>query len=626
MARIYIIMGVSGSGKTTIGKLLADRLQIPYFDADAYHPETNIMKMSDGIALQDKDRIPWLNNLRDEIIKWNTKSGAVLACSALKEFYREILQPSNVKINWIVLNGSFELIFKRMKQRQDHYMSAEMLKSQFDVLEIPDYGLHLNIYEKPDKLLELIIDDIESRKLPQFGIIGLGVMGENLAMNLVNKGYPIAVYNRSSGEEKDVVKTFLKKHNSSKTISGYEDLKSFIQALKKPRKILMMIKSGPAVDDVIEEFLPYLDEGDVIIDGGNSHFKDTARRIGNLKLHHIHFLGVGISGGAKGALEGPSIMPGGDYKAFLEVADILNAIAAKDQNDTPCCTYIGPGGSGHYVKMVHNGIEYVEMQLLAEIYDLLLGSYSNDEIATLFKKWSESSLSSYLLDITAEILAKKENGQSVLDIILDRAEHKGTGIWSSINGLELGVPVTMMNTAVFSRMLSSMKTIRSSHSDKLNTADYSGIKPDVESLKQTYALARLINHHQGFELIREASLQFEWNLNCAEIARIWTNGCIIRSDLMNSCSEVFRKVDSLLEDKSIFEKIVDQETTFKALFLTALSERKAIPCFSAAYNYWIMITSKQLPANLIQAQRDYFGAHTYQRTDAPLHKFFHTNW
>jgi len=457
-----------------------------------------------------------------------------------------------------------------------------------------------------------------------FGLIGLGVMGKSLSLNIAEKGHSLSVYNRSDSGEEHVVSSFLEDNPSFDNISGYTDLSTFVQSLERPRKIMVMIKAGPPIDQVIETLLPLLSEGDIIIDGGNSHYKDTNRRCESLNQRGLHFIGCGISGGEEGARHGPSIMPGGSKDPYAIVAPVLESIAARDTQQQPCCTLIGPGGAGHFIKMVHNGIEYVEMQLLAEIYAILSKQMDYESIAGLLKKWNTGGLSSYLLEITIDILGKKEGDSYVLDVILDTAGNKGTGSWSTISALRLGTLNTMMSAAVFARYLSAFKDRRKQLSQYANKKTEVAI--DLKALENTYRFARIINHQQGFALIRQASLEYDWNLNLSEIARIWTNGCIIKSHFIEDLIKVFKSHNDLLEHRPTLDTLKSHESDLTEILQSGLSNRIALEAFSAAHNYWIAMTTETLPANLIQAQRDYFGAHTYRRTDAPSGQFFHTKW
>lgn len=463
-------------------------------------------------------------------------------------------------------------------------------------------------------------------KKSEFGLIGLGVMGSNLALNTLNHGISLSVYNRSVGEEANVVSDFLAENTKYESLKGFTDLRNFLESLERPRKVLIMIKAGPAIDSVISQLRPFLNEGDTLIDGGNSLYLDTEKRIADLEKDKIYFIGCGISGGAEGARFGPSMMPGGPVEGYNTVAKILEQISAKDKNGKPCCTYIGQGGAGHYVKMIHNGIEYAEMQLLAEIYSVLNKSLSNDKIEIIFKEWNESELKSFLLEISGNILGTKDKKGYVLDTILDRSGNKGTGFWSVRSGLELGLPTTMMSSALYARFISAFKSERKKFSKMVKEPIEKFKNFNQEKLKSSYSFARIVNHHQGFEILKEASSVYNWNLNLSEIARIWTNGCIIRSSLMEDLSNTLKKHPEILQNKSYSDFLVAHETDLREFIMQGMEDRISLDCFWSAYNYWIALTTDRLPANLIQAQRDFFGGHTFQLLDDPEGEFIHYNW
>jgi len=457
-----------------------------------------------------------------------------------------------------------------------------------------------------------------------FGVIGLGVMGGNISKNIADKGISLSVYNRPEPGEINLVDEFLAEMSSAEKVLGFTELPAFLDSLERPAKILLMIKSGSPVDSVIEQLLPLLREGDVVIDGGNSHFGDTRRRMKYLSGKNIHFLGCGISGGAKGARNGPSIMPGGTSEGYKKVSTILESIAASDENDEPCCSFIGEDGAGHFVKMVHNGIEYAEMQLLAELWHLLSKHKNNEEIAGLFSEWNQGELNSYLLEITIQILLKKEGDDFLLDLILDKAEHKGTGSWSVQAALESGMPATMNAAAVFARYVSFFKEQR----QQLDIQNIKKAPSEIKTseLRNAYKFARLINHHQGFELIGMAANEYKWELSLSEIARIWTNGCIIKSSLMKELVKTFSAHEQILEQQERLDLLRNTESDISAIVREGIDRRIPLPAFSAALWYWVSMTTGRLPANLIQAQRDFFGGHTYQRIDRSRDQYFHTNW
>ncbi|MCB0704082.1 MAG: NADP-dependent phosphogluconate dehydrogenase [Saprospiraceae bacterium] len=461
-----------------------------------------------------------------------------------------------------------------------------------------------------------------------FGIVGLGVMGKSLSRNMASKGFRLALFNRYvQDKEEAVAENFIREFPELEDALGFEDLASFAQSLERPRKILLMVQAGSATDQTIDALRPYLEAGDILIDGGNAFFKDTESRISDLKEAGIHFMGTGVSGGEAGALNGPSIMPGGDAAAYEKISPFLEQIAAKDINGKPCCTYIGSGGSGHFVKMVHNGIEYAEMQLIAELYALLRwGTQLNpDEIADIFEPWLSGPANSYLLEITVSILRKTEGETFLIDLILDQAANKGTGSWTSIVASDLGVAIPTITAALFARFQSAFKAERVQYASQFPMHPEM-LEVDVKELLDAYQLARFLNHQQGFVLMQQAAIQFEWQLNLSELARIWTNGCIIRSQMMRDISHVFSESQLLLAHPLAWHTLDAGKEALLALVGKGLAAQIPLPCFSASANYMLMAFQEDSSANLIQAQRDFFGAHTYQRVDDPSGKKYHTNW
>lgn len=624
---VYIIFGVSGIGKTSIGKKISVSLGIPFYDADDFHSKANILKMGKGQPLNDEDRKSWLEELQQNIEVWNRSTGAVLACSALKESYRKILKPNKKPIiKWVLLYADIDTITKRLQKRTNHFFDVNLLQSQFDTLEIPTYGLHINANQSQENIVMQILKD--KIKKTSFGVIGLGVMGKSLALNIASKGTSLSVYNRHiKGKEVNIAKKFVNKFNKN-SILGFDNIELFVNSLEKPRNILLMVNAGKPVDDVINELIPFLDADDVIIDGGNSHFNNTKRRISELKNRGIYFIGMGVSGGEEGALKGPSLMPSGSLTAYKRIATVLEGVSAKDSHGNYCCTYVGPEGSGHFIKMIHNGIEYGEMQIISEIYHFLRfhAGKTPVEIATIFESWNQNKFNSYLLEITIAILRKKENTVFLIDKILDQASQKGTGGWSTSAALDLGKPLNTIAESVMARYLSAMKPLRSKAS-KLYKVEKEQIEVDLSKLKNAYIMSRIVNHAIGFDVIQEASIQYEWNLNLSEIARIWTNGCIIRSGLMEDIVALFKNSNEhLLVHKTIVKYVSVNIPDYTEVISTALNAKCSIPVMSSGLNYLLGFVSEQSSANMIQAQRDYFGAHTYQRIDKPLSEYFHTKW
>lgn len=626
MHSIIFIMGVSGSGKTTIGKLLSEQLVVPFFDADDFHPASNIEKMKVGIPLTDDDRKDWLQKINIIATEQLQFKGAVIACSALKEKYREQLARNVHKVEWIYLKGDYELIHQRMEKRLHHYFSASMLQSQFDLLEEPANAIKVDVHITEEAIVNSIVKQLHMKSA--FGIIGLGVMGKSLALNMAGEGVPLSLFNRFvKDKEEKVATSFIESNPVLQNAKGFESTEEFVQSLEKPRKILLMVNAGAPTDTVIDELKPFLSAGDILIDGGNSFYKDTERRINDMLLHGIQFIGAGISGGEEGALKGPSIMPGGNKEAYEQVKYYLELIAAKDKNGKACCAYISAGGSGHFVKMVHNAIEYAEMQLLSEVYDVMRNGFdlSPDAIANEFSEWNQTEVNSYLLEITIAILQTKENKEWLLDKILDVGSSKGTGSWAVASAAELGVPSGMMTAALYARFLSAEKELRIKASEVFKN-DRKSFNVGLNELKEAYTLARIINHYQGFELIKAAAKKYDWTIQLNELARIWTNGCIIRSALMEQFVEVVAESDHLLLHPTTISQIQKAKPSLIKVCIESLKAGFAVPALSEALNFLNGIVTKESAMNLIQAQRDYFGAHAYERIDDTTGKAHHTQW
>ena len=465
----------------------------------------------------------------------------------------------------------------------------------------------------------------------QIGVVGMAVMGRNLALNIESRGYSVSIFNRSSSKTDEVVAL----HPDKKLVPTYT-VEEFVASLEKPRRILLMVKAGEATDKTIQSLLPHLDKGDILIDGGNTFFKDTMRRNEMLANSGINFIGTGVSGGEEGALKGPAIMPGGQKNAYDLVAPILEEIAAKADDGAPCVTYIGPNGAGHYVKMVHNGIEYGDMQLIAESYDILrrVGGLTVEETAEVFKSWNTGELDSYLIEITADILAKKdpETGKPMVEVIMDTAGNKGTGKWTSQSALDLGVPLPLITESVFARYISTLKEEREIASKELSpikVPELSNTEKQalIESVRKGLYFSKIMSYAQGFAQMRVASEEFDWNLNYGEIAKIFRAGCIIRAQFLQKITDAFERdpeLKNLLLDKYFLYVTESYQEAVREVVVTAVQAGIPVPTFSSALAYYDSYRSEVLPANLIQAQRDYFGAHTYNRVDKP--GVFHFEW
>ncbi|ETS29419.1 phosphogluconate dehydrogenase (NADP(+)-dependent, decarboxylating) [Photorhabdus temperata] len=462
----------------------------------------------------------------------------------------------------------------------------------------------------------------------QIGVVGMAVMGRNLALNIESRGYSVSIFNRSSDKTDEVIA-----ENPGKKLVPSYTIEEFVDSLEKPRRILLMVKAGEATDKTIASLTPHLDKGDILIDGGNTYFQDTIRRNRELSAQGFNFIGTGVSGGEEGALKGPSIMPGGQKEAYELVAPILQEIAAKAEGE-PCVAYIGPDGAGHYVKMVHNGIEYGDMQLIAEAYSLLKNALNlgNEELSEIFTDWNNGELSSYLIEITADIFRKKdEAGQYLVDVILDEAANKGTGKWTSQSSLDLGIPLTLITESVFARYLSSLKDQRVAAAKVLSGPQAQPFKGDkvefVEKVRRALYLGKIVSYAQGFQQLKAVSDEYQWNLNYGEIAGIFRAGCIIRAQFLQKITDAYNEnadIANLLL-APYFKKIADEyQQALRDVVSYGVQNGIPTPTFSAAISYYDSYRSAVLPANLIQAQRDYFGAHTYKRTDKE--GVFHTEW
>ena len=463
------------------------------------------------------------------------------------------------------------------------------------------------------------------------GLIGLAVMGQNLVLNMSDHGFKVAVYNRTTS----TMEEFIKGSAKGRAIQGARTLAEFTALLKKPHRIMLMVKAGSPVDQTIDALLPLIEPGDVIIDGGNSFFGDTIRRCQYLKEKGIYFIGTGVSGGELGARFGPSISPGGAAEAWPLIKDIFQAISAKVDGDVPCCDWMGPDGAGHYVKMVHNGIEYGFLQLIAETYHLMKSilKLSYEEMSETFKHWSGGKLSSYLIEIAADILAAKDkDSEPLVEKILDTAGQKGTGRWASESALLLGIPLTLVTEAVFARFLSALKEDRQEASKQIPAPEFTFNGDKVKllaDLENALYLAEIISYAQGFMLFREAAGEYQWDLDYARIANIWRNGCIIRSVLLTHIRDAFlnsNDLKNLLFDEFFKQELKTSIASLRAIAVLAAQAGLPAPAYYAALSFFDGFRTQKLPANLIQAQRDYFGGHTYERTDAQRGQFFHTDW
>lgn len=468
------------------------------------------------------------------------------------------------------------------------------------------------------------------RQKSDIGLIGLAVMGENLVLNMESKGFSVSVYNRTSKKVQD----FINGRGKGKNIYGASSLQDLVSSLSTPRKVMLMVKAGQAVDDFIENLIPLLEPGDIIIDGGNTHYPDTNRRTALVESKGLLYIGTGVSGGEEGALKGPSLMPGGSKKAWEQIKPIFTTICAQVE-DGPCCDWVGENGAGHFVKMVHNGIEYGDMQLICECYHIMkdMLKMSNHEMSKVFAEWNKGDLDSYLIEITRDILGYKDkDGNEVVDLILDTAGQKGTGKWTAIAALDHGVPLTLIGEAVFARCLSAQKEERVAASKILAgpSPEFTGNKKEfIEDLRKALFASKIISYAQGYTLMHSAALEYGWDLNYGGIALMWRGGCIIRSAFLGKIKEAFTNnpsLDNLLLDPYFSQKTKDAQQSWRRVVSHAVINGIPAPALTSALSYYDGYRCERLPANLLQAQRDYFGAHTYERIDKLRGEFFHTNW
>jgi 6-phosphogluconate dehydrogenase len=636
-----VVMGVSGCGKTTIGAALAQALGYRFLEGDDFHPPANVQKMASGQALSDADRLPFLHGIVGAL-QQNRSSGVVVSCSALKRSYRDLLRAAG-PLTFIHLAPSAQALAERLTRRTAHYMPASLLDSQLAALEPLDAdekGLTLSGDRPVNEQLRHIYDSLGTSQLGEpsmiepncdIGIIGLAVMGENLALNMANKGHAVAVYNRSA----ERTRAFATGRANGKAIVATTTLPDFVSRLRAPRKIMMLVKAGEAVDDLLKQLTPLLAKGDILIDGGNTYFADTTRRAQQMQTFGLRYVGSGVSGGEEGALTGPSLMPGGNAEAWPFIKPIFESICARTPGGEACCSWIGADGSGHFVKMVHNGIEYGDMQIIAESYDLLRRglAMSNAEMATVFADWNSGELNSYLIDITARILDHRDNGgQAVLDAILDTAGQKGTGKWMVGSALDHGVPLTLITESVFARTLAANKELRVAAAQELGSAGapLAGDRAAfIADLRQALYASKIVSYAQGFQLLAAASKEYNWQLNFGAIAQTWRGGCIIRSAFLDDIKAAYEQtadLPHLLLAPKFKQAIQTRDAAWRRVVIAATHAGIAAPCLGAALTHWDALRTERSPANLLQAQRDFFGAHNYERTDRPRGEFFHTDW
>ncbi|WP_247887208.1 NADP-dependent phosphogluconate dehydrogenase [Azospirillum sp. SYSU D00513] len=642
---IVVVMGVSGSGKSTVGQMLAEGWGCAFSDADSFHPASNVEKMSRGVPLTDEDRIPWLRAIR-AAMEESLAAGRdhVFACSALKREYRHILAPDGTATGEVVfahLSGSAELIRERLGARSGHFFDPALLQSQFDTLEAPDDAILVDIRRSPEDIVadltrvlrpDSTIEEDRGMTVAggaTMGLVGLGVMGRNLAANLADHGVTVAGYDLGA-EQRAAFAAAVPNGVTCGTLS------EMLEKLPTPRLILMMVPAGAPVDALLASLLPVLSRGDVVIDGGNSHYRDTQARVRRAANMGVEFIGLGVSGGEEGARRGPSLMAGGTEEAVGRVAPLLRAIAARAPDGEPCFARVGPDGAGHFVKMIHNGIEYADMQLISEGYHLLrnLCGFSYEKLAETFSAWNEGELASYLMEITTAILGKAdpETGAPILEIIRDAAGQKGTGHWASTTAMELGMPAPTIAEAVFARSLSALKEERVAAAAALPVAPPAALS-DTEAEALAAAIgdallaARIAVYAQGFAVIAAGSREFGWNIDMAAVSSIWRGGCIIRARVLERILTALRRtpdLPNLMLDEELSGLVRQGEAGWRRAIGAAVAAGVPVPAMGSALAYWDGYRTGRLWANMIQAQRDFFGAHGYERLDRPGKT--HTDW
>ncbi|QOR45933.1 NADP-dependent phosphogluconate dehydrogenase [Trueperella pecoris] len=643
-----VIMGVSGSGKTTVAAILQDRWGWELAEADEFHPQSNIDKMHAGIPLTDDDRWPWLELIRE----WMTEQEAhgrptIVTCSALKRSYRDVLRRGSARVVFMHLDGDRALLSDRLSARMDHFMPASLLDSQYATLEDlrPDeLGAVVDIAGTPAG----IASDIE-RKLEALtrqshvgvpdgmaranvGVYGLGVMGSALARNLASKGLRTAVTNIDSA----YTDRFVLAHGEEGEFVVTKSPAEFVASLERPRKVLLMVTAGPAVDSVLGELSAYLESGDIVVDMGNSHFRDTRRREATMRQRGLYFVGCGTSGGEEGALTGPALMIGGARAPYEQLQPIFETIAARADDGASCAKYVGPDGAGHFAKTLHNGIEYAQMQAIAEVYHLLHNTLglSNAQVADVFDEWDAEELNSYLLQISAALLRYSHEGSDFIELVADRAGNKGTGAWSTMIGVELGADVSMLAGSLFARFASG-SSIRGAWPDVAEgrSDDSSGSNAGrtlvgeaseltvegngltVEDLRHALWLCGLVTYAQGFEVIRRASQVFDWKIDLADVCRGWRAGCIIRGAMLEEFASVLEGGNPLDIVVKNADTIEQRLASVRNVVSTAVRAGVPLAATNTALNYVESARARRLPAALIQAQRDFFGAHGFEMID-----------
>lgn len=649
-----LVMGVSGCGKSHIGHLLAQQLSYSFFDGDDFHPQNNVDKMRQGIPLTDEDRIDWLHTLNR---LFTDNESVVIACSALKPEYRDILRKNNEDLTIVYLQGDFDTIWQRHQKRDNHWFNGKlMLESQFDTLiePLPNEAIFIDIKPSVETVLHTIQQKLKqgilmpnspSSNHNHIAMIGLGVMGKSLTLNLLDNQFNVAGFDIN--KDHLMVTTKEAELLNKGTFLACDSLTGLLSTLRSPRVIALSIPAGNIVEQVIDDLLKVgLEPQDIVIDTGNSLWTDTIAREQKYQ-GQLQFFSTAVSGGEQGARFGPALMASGSAEAWQSIKPMWNAIAAKVDSDglpvpplhdgEPCATYTGPSGSGHFVKMVHNGIEYADMQLICEVYHYLRDAIelTPPQIGDIFTQWNQGVLNSYLIEITADILKQQDfsTDNPLVDMILDKAGQKGTGTWTAINSLEIGCPTPTIAQSVYARSLSSLKARRLIGAQCLKArtqpVDKTDLSTLINELHDALYCAKLCAYAQGFDLMNATSMQQNWSLNFVDIAKGWRAGCIIRATFLQDIANAYQQtptLDNLLFAKHFAQQLENRQLSWRKTVSNSSLHGLPMPGISSALNYFDSMRCETLPANLLQAQRDFFGSHTYSRIDQPESEKYHVEW
>lgn len=649
-----LVMGVSGCGKSHIGHLLAQQLSYSFFDGDDFHPQNNVDKMRQGIPLTDEDRVDWLHTLNR---LFTDNESAVIACSALKPEYRDILRKNNEDLTIVYLQGDFDTIWQRHQKRDNHWFNGKlMLESQFDTLiePLPNEAIFIDIKPSVETVLHTIQQKLKqgilmpnspSSNHNHIAMIGLGVMGKSLTLNLLDNQFNVAGFDIN--KDHLMVTTKEAELLNKGTFLACDSLTGLLSTLKSPRVIALSIPAGNIVEQVIDDLLKVgLEPQDIVIDTGNSLWTDTIAREQKYQ-GQLQFFSTAVSGGEQGARFGPALMASGSAEAWQSIKPMWNAIAAKVDSDglpvpplhdgEPCATYTGPSGSGHFVKMVHNGIEYADMQLICEVYHYLRDAMelTPPQIGDIFTQWNQGVLNSYLIEITADILKQQDfsTEHPLVDMILDKAGQKGTGTWTAINSLEIGCPTPTIAQSVYARSLSSLKARRLIGAQCLKArtqpVDKTDLSTLINELHDALYCAKLCAYAQGFDLMNATSMQQNWSLNFVDIAKGWRAGCIIRATFLQDIANAYQQtptLDNLLFAKHFAQQLENRQLSWRKTVSNSSLHGIPMPGISSALSYFDSMRCETLPTNLLQAQRDFFGSHTYSRIDQPESEKYHVEW